>query len=286
MKPSRSALQRGFGAFAAIMVLVVLAAIAAAVVRLSSAQQLGAAQDLGAARAAQAARAGVEWGLYQAFRGSWTSCAGSSQTLDLSTDLGMRVTVSCNSTLYNEGESAPGVPQTVRVYTIDAVACNTTTSCPDASRATGPAYVEPPSLDAGFRYCELGFGQGVSANLLAATHPQGHFEGTDFNPRHASGAAGLSAAAGLKNTAWHDDSFEQFLDRDTEPFDYISLHGIWSWVSPQNRHFLVEILRRRLAEREREQLVRDVAEARAEFATGSSQPATVKQLMDEVDGGA
>jgi SAM-dependent methyltransferase len=105
---------------------------------------------------------------------------------------------------------------------------------------------EPPSLDAGFRYCELGFGQGVSANLLAATHPQGHFEGTDFNPRHASGAAGLSAAAGLKNTAWHDDSFEQFLDRDTEPFDYISLHGIWSWVSPQNRHFLVEILRRKL----------------------------------------
>ena len=105
---------------------------------------------------------------------------------------------------------------------------------------------EPPSLDAGFRYCELGFGQGVSANLLAATHPQGRFEGTDFNPRHASGAAGLSAAAGLQNTTWHDDSFEQFLDRDTEPFDYISLHGIWSWVSPQNRHFLVEILRRKL----------------------------------------
>ena len=105
---------------------------------------------------------------------------------------------------------------------------------------------QPPSLDEGFRYCELGFGQGVSANLLAATHPQGSFEGTDFNPRHASGAAGLSQAAGLKNTAWHDDSFEEFLERDTEPFDYISLHGIWSWVSPQNRHFLVEILRRKL----------------------------------------
>ena len=62
--------------------------------------------------------------------------------LDLTADLGMRVTVSCNSTVYNEGESAPGVPQTVRVYTIDAVACNATASCPDASRATGPAYVE------------------------------------------------------------------------------------------------------------------------------------------------
>ena len=134
--------ERGFGAFAAVIVLVVLAAMAAAVVRLSSAQQLGTAQDLGAARAAQAARAGVEWGLYQAFKGGWTSCSAASQTLDLTADLGMRVTVSCSSTLYNEGESAPGVPQTVRVYTIDAVACNATAACPDASRAPGPAYVE------------------------------------------------------------------------------------------------------------------------------------------------
>lgn len=134
--------QRGFGAFAAIVVLVVLAAMAAAVVRLSGTEQVGAAQELGAARAAQAARAGIEWGLYQAFKGSWTSCNGASQTLDLGSDLGMRVTVNCNSTLYNEGESAPGVPQTVRVYTIDAVACNATATCPDASRATGPAYVE------------------------------------------------------------------------------------------------------------------------------------------------
>ena len=62
--------------------------------------------------------------------------------MDLTADLGMRVTVSCTSSLYNEGESAPGVPQTVRVYTLDAVACNAPTACPDASRSTGPGYVE------------------------------------------------------------------------------------------------------------------------------------------------
>jgi len=134
--------QRGLGAIAAIMVLVLLAALSAAVVRMATAQQMGGAQELGAAKASQAARAGIEWGLYQAFKGSWTTCAGSSQTLDLSSDLGMRVTVICNSSLYNEGESAPGTPQAVRVFTIDAVACNSTTSCPDASRVTGPTYVE------------------------------------------------------------------------------------------------------------------------------------------------
>ncbi|HJV71578.1 MSHA biogenesis protein MshP [Ideonella sp.] len=134
--------QCGFGAIAAILVLVLLAGLAAAVVRLSNTQQIGSAQELDAARAAQAARAGIEWGLFQAFRGSWTACSGHSQTLDLSSDLGMRVTVTCHSSQFNEGESAPDVPQAVRVYTLDAIACNGTAACPDATRATGPTYVE------------------------------------------------------------------------------------------------------------------------------------------------
>jgi MSHA biogenesis protein MshP len=133
---------QGLGAIAAILVLVSLAALAAAVIRLSTAQQIGSVQELGAARATQAARAGIQWGLYQAFKGSWATCSGASQTLDLTADYGMRVTVSCNSSLYNEGESVPGSPQAVRVFTIEAVACNSTGSCPDNTRATGPAYVE------------------------------------------------------------------------------------------------------------------------------------------------
>jgi MSHA biogenesis protein MshP len=134
---SASFAQRGLGAVAAIVVLVVLAVIAAAVVRLSTSQQTGVAQQLQAARAAQAAQAGIEWGLYQALRNS--SCGSS--TLDLSADLGMRVSVSCSVFTYNEGESAEGVAQPRRVYTIDATACNST-ACPDAARATGPHYVE------------------------------------------------------------------------------------------------------------------------------------------------
>lgn len=134
--------QRGLGAIAAILVLVLLAGLAAAVIRLSSAQQMGGAQEISAARAAQAARAGIEWGLYQAFKGGWSTCAGASQTLDLTADLGVRVTVSCSHAAFNEGESAPGVAQAVRVYRIDAVACNGTGACPDAGRAASPTYVE------------------------------------------------------------------------------------------------------------------------------------------------
>jgi MSHA biogenesis protein MshP len=111
-------------------------------VRFGAVAQATSAQAVLAARASQAARAGTEWGLYQAFKGSWTTCSGASQTLDLSVDLGFRVTVGCDSRSFNEGEMAPGTPRTVRIYTIDAVACNAATACPDNTRATTPGYVE------------------------------------------------------------------------------------------------------------------------------------------------
>ena len=133
--------QRGFGVIASIIVLVILSALAAAIVRFGSVAQSTSAQAVLASRALPAARAGTEWGLYQAFKGSWTACSSASQTLDLSTDLGFHVTVSCDSRSYNEGLQSSGATRAVRVYTVDAVACNSAT-CPDNVRATSPGYVE------------------------------------------------------------------------------------------------------------------------------------------------
>jgi len=139
-RPTRPA--QGLGAIAVVMVLVVMATLAAAVLRLSLQSHGSSQQDLQALRAGSAARTGLEYGLFQALKGGWTLCSSASTTLDLTADLGMRVTVSCNSTVYNEGESSPGVPQPVRVYTLDAVACNSGGACPDASAATRTSYVE------------------------------------------------------------------------------------------------------------------------------------------------
>ena len=142
MRPRLASPQQGFGAIAAIVVLVVLAALAAAIVRLGGVAQTTTAQSVNAARASQAARAGTEWGLYQAFKGSWTTCSGASQTLNLTASTGLRVTVSCDSSTFNEGESAPGVPRVVRLFTIDAVACSGTGTCPDNTAAIQPHYIE------------------------------------------------------------------------------------------------------------------------------------------------
>ena len=139
--------RQGLGAVAVIMVLVALAALSAAVLRLGQQGQTVSHQDLMSTRASAAARSGIEWGLYQALKGGWTTCSSASQTLDLGAadGSGLRVTVSCDSRTYNEGETSPGVPRVVRLYTVDAIACNSSsaaTACPDASRVASPAYVE------------------------------------------------------------------------------------------------------------------------------------------------
>lgn len=59
---------RGFSLISAIFLLVVIAALGAFAVTLSTTQQQSAALDVLGARGYQAARAGVEWGAYQVLR--------------------------------------------------------------------------------------------------------------------------------------------------------------------------------------------------------------------------
>jgi len=57
-------------------------------------------------------------------------------------------------------------------------------------------------------------------------------------------------------------------------------------LSADEQETLLEILHRRLAERKRAQLIRDVEEARAEFTNGRARPASVREIMDEAGGEA
>ncbi len=92
-------------------------------------------------------------------------------------------------------------------------------------------------------YLELGFGQGITLNLLAACNP-GAFWGTDFNPGHAANAQELANASSA-NTNILELSFAELAGRQDLPqFDIIALHGIWSWVTVENRNHIVEIARR------------------------------------------
>ena len=104
--------------------------------------------------------------------------------------------------------------------------------------------VAPEPTEESF-HCELGFGQGISANIHAAATP-GRYFGTDFNPSHANLANELAEAA-ESGAKFFEDSFEEFSRREDLPqFDSIGLHGIWSWISAENRQHIIEIARRHL----------------------------------------
>jgi MSHA biogenesis protein MshP len=132
---------RGFGVIAAMVVLVMMAVLSAAIVRVGMSQQVGSAQAINGAKMSGAAAAGVEYGLYHALQGSWTTCSGATYTNQMSLFNGW-IKVTCDSVVYNEGETSPGVPRTVRVFTITSTACTSSVSCPDNTAATQSGYVE------------------------------------------------------------------------------------------------------------------------------------------------
>jgi len=97
-----------------------------------------------------------------------------------------------------------------------------------------------------FTYCELACGQGITILVLAAANPHGRFWATDINPAHVAAARALAEAAGLTNVTFLDDGFADFAARDLPPLDYVTLHGVYSWVSPAARAEIVAFIGRHL----------------------------------------
>ncbi|WP_297506509.1 class I SAM-dependent methyltransferase [uncultured Caulobacter sp.] len=94
--------------------------------------------------------------------------------------------------------------------------------------------------------CELGFGQGLSVSIHAAAQPSVNWYGTDFNPSQAAFASEMVGLAGA-DAKLYDEAFAEFCHRaDLPDFDFIGLHGIWTWISDENRAVLVDFVRRKL----------------------------------------
>ena len=106
--------------------------------------------------------------------------------------------------------------------------------------------VAPPPVAGGFRYLELGCGLGRSLTTLAAANPQGEFVGVDINPEHTAAVAKDIATAGLDNARVITGGFGT-LPADLGTFDFVALHGVWSWVAPHVRDEILAVTRRHLA---------------------------------------
>lgn len=93
--------------------------------------------------------------------------------------------------------------------------------------------------------CELGFGHGNSLNIFASSSDV-KWWGTDFNTSQAFYAQSFSKSVG-NSAKLFADSFAQFSERDLPQFDYITLHGIYSWVDSEVRQNILEIIQKFLA---------------------------------------
>lgn len=85
----------------------------------------------------------------------------------------------------------------------------------------------------------------MSVNVHAAASGSTWY-GTDFNPSQAAFAQSLASASGA-DAHLTDEAFADFCSRSDLPeFDSIGLHGIWSWISDENRSVIVDFIRRKL----------------------------------------
>lgn len=124
-------------------------------------------------------------------------------------------------------------------------------------RETTPAWIDFSLLISGFlpperevsrplRYMDLGCGQGFGLCVTAALHPDMEFLGIDFNPTHIYHATTLAKQAGLTNVRFIEADFVELgahWPEELGTFDYVVLHGIWSWIGPVARGGVVGILK-------------------------------------------
>lgn len=82
----------------------------------------------------------------------------------------------------------------------------------------------------------------MTAAIVAATHPAADVHAVDAMPQHVAHARNFYAEAGIDNLSLHDASFGA-PELDALPqFDYIVLHGVYSWIGAQPRSDMLQFI--------------------------------------------
>lgn len=136
LDPRRARRATGFTLVSAVFILVVLAALGAALAKVSVRQHLGSAAEFEAVRAQQSARAGLEWGAFQVMRvppppAAPPACFGAT-SFSAAGLANFTVTVNCTRTPAS-GTLSDGATA-LAFYQVVANACNAPSSgaCPTA----------------------------------------------------------------------------------------------------------------------------------------------------------
>ena len=96
------------------------------------------------------------------------------------------------------------------------------------------------------RVLELGCGIGANIIPMAAQYPDSEFIGVDLSARSIETGSSVISALGLTNVTLRHASITD-VDAAYGMFDYISAHGVYSWVPPAVRDKLLAIYHDNLA---------------------------------------
>ena len=102
--------------------------------------------------------------------------------------------------------------------------------------------VDARPIEEPFTYLELGCGNALTVNVLAACFPHGDFYAVDLNADHIANGRMLAEKGGLNNVSFFLDTFERLREMQLPAFDYITLHGVYSWVSAEVRRDIVKVI--------------------------------------------
>src|SRR5580693_843693 len=102
-----------------------------------------------------------------------------------------------------------------------------------------------PPLDA-FDYCELGCAYGDTTLALAASYPHARFVGIDLNAEHVASAKGAAKGGGVGNVRFFEGDFETLDHAEFPLFDYVTAHGVLSWIGPQKRKAVLDFMASKL----------------------------------------
>lgn len=96
-------------------------------------------------------------------------------------------------------------------------------------------------------YVELGCGLGMTSLLLAASNPHWQITAIDYSPASIAGARMIASDSGLANIRFLEADLATLAEdpesRQVPEADVLTMHGLWSWVTPPVRAGIVRLLR-------------------------------------------
>ena len=107
--------------------------------------------------------------------------------------------------------------------------------------------VPMPARDDAISLLELGCGQGFGALVQAASNPTWRVTAVDFNPAHIVSAREFAREAGLENITFIEADLatlaETAASGQVPDADFVTMHGVWSWVPKPVQDGIVRLLR-------------------------------------------